>query len=134
MDATMSDSPAVGAVLFAKDLQRVAAFYAALLSLTPRLSGPDLVVLDGAGFQLVVHPIPKKIAASITITQPPARRTDLPIKMFVAVASLDAARAVAGALGGEMNPPKGEFEARGLRMCDGHDPEGNVFQLRQRVA
>jgi hypothetical protein len=33
--------------------------------------------------------------------------------------------------GGELNPPDKEFAARGFRACDGHDPEGNVLQLRE---
>jgi hypothetical protein len=30
-----------------------------------------------------------------------------------------------------LNPPDAEWLFEGSRVCDGHDPEGNVFQLRQ---
>ena len=37
--------------------------------------------------------------------------------------------AIAAELGGAVNEREWEFE--GAKVCDGHDPEGNVFQLRQ---
>jgi hypothetical protein len=30
-----------------------------------------------------------------------------------------------------LDPAASEWTWRGLRHCDGHDPEGNVIQLRQ---
>lgn len=33
-------------------------------------------------------------------------------------------------LGGELNPPDQEWQLGTTRICDGHDPEGNVFQVR----
>jgi len=30
-----------------------------------------------------------------------------------------------------MNAVEREWELRGANVCDGHDPEGNIFQLRQ---
>jgi hypothetical protein len=30
-----------------------------------------------------------------------------------------------------MNAADREWEFEGAKVCDGHDPEGNVFQLRQ---
>jgi hypothetical protein len=32
-----------------------------------------------------------------------------------------------------MNAVEREWEFEGAKVCDGHDPEGNVFQLRQAV-
>ena len=34
-------------------------------------------------------------------------------------------------LGGRVKPVHDEWEARGFRACDGHDPEGNVIQVRE---
>ncbi len=129
----MPDPQKPGAVLFAKDIARVAKFYAGVIPMTVALERPDLIVLESAQSQLVVHPIPETIARSIEITDPPARRTDLPVKLIFPVASLAAARAMAPSLGGALNPPGKEFAARGFRACDGHDPEGNVVQLRESV-
>jgi len=129
----MSYQPSAGAVVFAKDLPRVAKFYEELLSMAVVHSEPDHVVLESAAFQLVIHAIPKRIAASIKIGTPPARRTETPIKLFFLVASIAEARAKAATLGGELNPESGVWEARGFRACDGHDPEGNVLQLRENA-
>ncbi len=122
-----------GAVLFAKDVPRVARFYEAILPMVVVHTEPDLIVLESEAFQLVVHGIPTQIAESIEITSPPARRTDMPTKLFFPVTSIAEARAKAGALGGGLNPKKKEFQARGIRACDGHDPEGNVVQFRENA-
>jgi predicted enzyme related to lactoylglutathione lyase len=45
----------------------------------------------------------------------------------------DADHAVAAAHGGAVQPAAREWEARGFRACDGHDPEGNIFQVRERA-
>ena len=120
-----------GAVLFAKDLPRVAKFYEEILSMTVVLVNHNLIVLESAQFQLVVHAIPEQIAQSIQITSPPVRRTDLPIKLLFAVASIAEARSKASALGGALNPKDEEWEAGAFRACDGHDPEGNILQFRE---
>jgi predicted enzyme related to lactoylglutathione lyase len=129
----MPDPQKPGAVLFAKDISRVAKFYAVVIPMTVAFEQPDLIVLQSAQSQLVVHPLPPEIAESIEIADPPARRTDLPVKLIFPVASLAEARAKAPAFGGALNPPGKEFAARGFRACDGHDPEGNVVQFREVV-
>lgn len=127
----MSNVHKSGAVLFAKDPQRVAAFYQEVAAMKMTYSGPGVIVLESTGQQLVVHPIPPKIARSIDITAPPTRRTQSAVKLVFAIKSIATARAAAAALGGELNPPGRMFEARGFRACDGHDPEGNVIQFRE---
>jgi predicted enzyme related to lactoylglutathione lyase len=120
-----------GAVLFAKDPERVAKFYEVVAKLTPTHVAKDIIVLESASQQLLVHPIPPRIARSITIAKPPKRRTNAAVKLVFAVSSIAAARAAAPALGGKLNPHEWMFEARGFRACDGHDPEGNVIQFRE---
>ena len=127
----MPNQPKPGAVLFAKDITRVARFYAELVPMTATLTQPDLIVLESDYFQLVVHPIPLQVAKSIRIGSPPMRRTDVPAKLIFPVSDIAETMAKAPALGGELNPPAKEFEARGFRACDGYDPEGNVVQFRQ---
>lgn len=123
-----------GAVVFAKDIERVARFYRELLPMVELHAARDHRVLEAAGCQLVVHAIPKAIAKSIRIDDPPQRRTETPIKLCFGVDSIARARAAAPALGGALNPAGREWEARGFRACDGHDPEGNVIQLREALA
>jgi predicted enzyme related to lactoylglutathione lyase len=130
----MSNPLKPGAVLFAKDLQRVARFYERVLSLAVVHAESDHVVLESAVQQIVIHGIPRRIAAGIDITTPPERRADSAVKLFFAVDSIDALRAAAAALGGQIDPPASAWTARGFRAVDGHDPEGNVIQLRERLA
>ncbi|HZP66249.1 MAG TPA: VOC family protein [Rudaea sp.] len=119
-----------GAVVYAKNIDRIARFYSELAELGIVEREPGFVVLESAAFQLVVVAVRPAIAARIAISAPPARREDAAVKLCFAVADLAAARACAADLGGELNAPEREWEFRGSRVCDGYDPEGNIFQVR----
>lgn len=127
----MPSLPQPGAVLFARDVSRIARFYEQLLVMSVRFADERLVVLDGSGYQLVVHGIPPEVAATIDIATPPRRRTDVPVKLVLPVVSLADTRLRATALGGALDDDDQAFEAPGFRACDGHDPEGNVVQFRE---
>lgn len=126
-----------GAVIFAKDMARLAAFYQQVCGLQHGGGDKGHVALHAGDSLLVVHAIPRGIAKTIVIEQPPQRREDTPIKPVFGVASLAAARAFAAALGGVVDGPQREWTyerlGRTRTMCDGHDPEGNVFQLWQQA-
>jgi predicted enzyme related to lactoylglutathione lyase len=127
----MNDHPGAGAVLYAKNMERVAAFYESVLGLRRTGHDADHVVLESPAFQLVVLSIPGHIAANVEITAPPARRERAAVKMVFFVPSLDAVRAAVDAGGGVMNAADTEWRFRDHRVCDGLDPEGNVVQFRQ---
>ncbi len=127
----MSTSVATGAVVFAKDLPRMARFYEQMLGMTVLHAERGHVVLAGSGIELVMHGIPARIAARISIADPPLAREETPIKLFFPVPSLAEARVRAPALGGRLAPAAKEWVARGFRACDGVDPEGNVVQFRE---
>jgi predicted enzyme related to lactoylglutathione lyase len=131
MTASPSSLPKHGAVLFAKDLPRVAAFYRDLVGMTQTVTENRLIVLESDTYQLVIHGIPKNIANRIDITTPPLRRVDMPTKLVFPVTSLAAARTAADALGGGVDPVSEQFSARNFTACDGFDPEGNVVQFRE---
>ena len=120
-----------GAVVYAKDLSTLSAFYAGAAELNITHSEADHVVLASSVFQLVVVAIPRAIADTIHITAPPTRREDTAVKLVLPVTSIAAARGAAQALGGELNAPEKEWSFQGARLCDGHDPEGNVVQFRE---
>jgi predicted enzyme related to lactoylglutathione lyase len=131
----MSDAgPPFGAVVYAKNLQRLSDFYAQVIGLAVQQAAQDHVVLGAAGFELVIHAIPARIAATIEISSPPERRSETPIKLCFRVASLSAARAAAQRLGGQIVTDEQGWTFRGVQVCDGLDPEGNVFQVRQALA
>jgi predicted enzyme related to lactoylglutathione lyase len=129
----MTDPIKPGAVLFAKDVARVARFYEALVLMTATHTEDSLIVLESVVFQLVIHGIPAKIARSLRITSPPALRANTAVKLIFPADSIAEVRVKAAALGGGLHPAKREFVARGFRACDGYDPEGNVVQFRERA-
>jgi predicted enzyme related to lactoylglutathione lyase len=129
----MTTSFHAGAVLYAKDLARVRAFYEAVVGLRLERGDGDHVVLGSPVFQLVILGIPEDIASSIELASPPRRRSGTPIKLVFGVPSISAVRTAAAVHGGRLDPPEREWEFEGRRVCDGQDPEGNVFQLRQVV-
>lgn len=126
----MIDAARNGAVVFAKNVERLTAFYRDAMSLAVTHEEPGLAVLEGNGVQLVLHAIPSHIADTFEIADPPVAREDTAIKLFFRVADFDAARTAAVAHGGRFDPPEREWGARGFRACEGVDPEGNVVQIR----
>ncbi len=123
--------PRAAAVVYAKNLKRIAEFYERVASLSLKRAAEDHVVLVSESFELVVVQIPRHLAESIEIEEPPVRRTRNPVKLVFFVEDIAAAREVANAQSGALNGPDDEWVFEGNRVCDGHDPEGNVFQLRQ---
>ena len=119
------------AVLYAKDVRRVVAFYSAVLGFQENGGDESHVVLESPGFQLVVLSIPAEIASSIEITTPPKRRAMAAIKPVFFIPSIAAARVAAEACGGVMNSADKEWSFQGFKVCDGLDPEGNVIQFRE---
>jgi len=122
-----------GAVVYAKDVPQVSGFYAEVAGMEVTHAELDFVVLESAFFQLVVHAIPAGIAASIAIASPPVRREETPVKLIFPVPNISASRTLAAKHGGELNPTQREWQFQSCRVCDGHDPEGNVFQLRENA-
>ena len=70
----MSYASRTGAVLFAKNLDRLATFYSAVLGLAEAIRTDDHIVLESPGFQLVVHRMSGGASAD-QIAAPPARRS-----------------------------------------------------------
>ena len=125
----MTGPARAGLFLYAKDLERVAAFYEAVLGMKRVQPSADLAVLDSPDVQLVVHAIPPAIADSITISTPPEIREDSAMKFFFTVPGIAAAEAIIGDLGGLVLP--GQWAGPGFNVCNACDPEGNVFQIRE---
>ena len=122
-------------VLYAKDVDRVSGFYCAVAGLVTTDRGEGHVVLTLPGpqagaWELVVHAIPAAVAEGIRLTSPPERREDAATKLVFPVEDLARARREAARLGGVVDPAEREWSWNGVRACDGHDPEGNVFQIR----
>jgi len=120
-----------GAVLFAKGLDRIAAFYSAVLGLTEANRDDDHILLESPGFQLVVHRIPGDRATTVDSSLPPVRRATAAFKPVFFVPNIGSVRLLVEANGGVMEPADKEWSFNGVRVCDGLDPEGNVVQFRE---
>jgi hypothetical protein len=123
-----------GLVVFAKNKKRVSNFYATTLDLAVEESDSSHDLLRGRGYEVVIHSIPKKYAATISITSPPEPRDETPFKPTFVVLSLARVRAAAEAAGGYLKPEAGAWHFRGCTVIDGWDPEGNIVQFKQRDA
>jgi predicted enzyme related to lactoylglutathione lyase len=125
----MSGPARAGLFIYAKDLERVAAFYEAVAGMGRLRNDGELVVLDSADIQLLVHLIPPQYASSVEITTPPQKREDTALKFFFTVPSIARARETAARLGGEVFTEN--WQGPGFVVCNAMDPEGNVFQVRE---
>ena len=123
----------IGAVLYAKDLPRLVEFYSAVACFDVQSVQEGFAVLSGESSQLVIVRIPKHIADSIDISTPPERREDTPVKLVFSVEDIAIVRNRAAERGGTIDAVEREWEFEGTKVCDGHDPEGNAFQVRQAV-
>lgn len=124
----MVDVSPLHPMLFAKDLDRMTAFYVALTQGRAVASEDDgyCEVHVGDIAILALHALPAHIAEDIDITTPPQRRSDAAAKLRFAVSDLDPARQRAQSAGALLDDP---FDWAGHRYADIVDPEGNVVQL-----
>lgn len=108
------------AILFVKDIDRLADFYTALgLQPRPETRTPTWVEFTAG---LALHAVPAGIASGIEVTDPPAPREETPIKLIFAVDELQAQCEKLEAAGISLT-------RRPWGACDVVDPEGNIFQL-----
>jgi len=117
----------VRAVLFARDLQRVASFYREVLGADVLRRDSDHEVLSCQGFHLVVHQIPKEFVQSMVVTTPPERRERTAVRLDFPVADLDVARRNAQRLGGQIDAMPPPWATDDSSFFLGYDPEGNVI-------
>jgi catechol 2,3-dioxygenase-like lactoylglutathione lyase family enzyme len=112
-------------MIFAKDMQRMTAFYrdGIGLRLLEEKSQDGWAEFDAGAVVLALHAIPAAIAKDIELTSPPKMRDTTPIKLIFRTADVAQARAHLIEHGAVM------FEPRSWGACDGMDPEGNVFRI-----
>jgi predicted enzyme related to lactoylglutathione lyase len=128
---SMTHRGLIGAVLYAKDLDRLVEFYSSVAGIEPEAIENGFATFGSGPSRFVIVRIPKRIADTIDIATPPEPREDTPLKLVFGVEDIAHARHRAAELGGGINAAEREWEFEGAKVCDGHDPEGNVFQLRR---
>jgi predicted enzyme related to lactoylglutathione lyase len=130
---TEQKAPVAAAVIYAKDVSRLSAFYARVANLAIAHEEAGHASLGSAALQLFIVAMNPHVAARVQIAQPPVPRENTALKFIFPVTSLSAAREFAAETNGALKPAESEWTFDGHRHCDGLDPEGNVFQLRERA-
>jgi catechol 2,3-dioxygenase-like lactoylglutathione lyase family enzyme len=119
-------------MIFAKDMKRMTRFYETVVGL-PRLATPDdsedFVSFDAGGCQLCLHVIPPPWGDGVEIAEPAQRRWGGALKVAFYATDVAALRAELVGRGAAMDEVE-RFD--GLHLCDGIDPEGNIFQISNR--
>jgi predicted enzyme related to lactoylglutathione lyase len=123
--------PKPSVVVFVADVRRISAFYRELASMSVLIEDDGYAVMEVEGLQLVVHALSGEPQVRRDAAGQVPVREDSYVKLCLPVKSISAARVIAAAHGGTIKSPEHEWEARGFRACDGHDPEGNVIQVRE---
>jgi catechol 2,3-dioxygenase-like lactoylglutathione lyase family enzyme len=119
------------AVVYARDLEGMVQFYAALGLKVEEAQRGDYAVLTGPELELSIVQIPPPIASQIEISSPPQARERTPIKLAFVVSSIDAALEATRPLGGRIKDGAKRWQFRGHAIQDAVDPEGNIYQLRE---
>ena len=120
-------TPAVSAVLFAKDSRRLSRFYVDVFGARTLAEDEHHAALDVRGFRLIVHQIPPHFAKDVEIRNPPSRRESGAIRLDYPVDDLVKARNAARQLDGQIDEMPPAWAGKESRFFLGFDPEGNVF-------
>ena len=118
-------------ILFVQDVGRLATFYQEMFGLTliEEIKG-EWAVLDAGPCQLALH----RVGEAYRVADPASWEVESNIKLVMTVdRPLADVRAELTAQGVRMGPIKSYPPLTG-RLCDGRDPEGNVFQLAELTA
>jgi len=117
--------------IYVKDLSKLTEFYTGLLELDIRQAESGFAVLGRGAVELILVAMAPEWAQAVVITSPPEIREETPIKPLFPVKDIAQTRARAEGLGGRLKESAAEWAFHPYRVCDGYDPEGNVFQVRQ---
>lgn len=130
----LKDIPNASAVVFVNDVPGVTAFYRNLSPMSVSTEDSEHSVLALPGFELVIHKLSNECPVERDPMGRARAREDSYIKICLPVVNIAVARTIAKSLGGYVKDRQFEWEARGFRACDGCDPEGNIFQIRELIA
>jgi predicted enzyme related to lactoylglutathione lyase len=115
-------------VIFSPDVRRLAMFYERVLEAHPTTESSGDVRLSSARDEVLIHSIPKKTAAGISISTPPAPRDTSALKPVFDVRSIRTTLQRVEENGGVVTSRT--FRLNGITRHDVLDPDGNVIQLR----
>ena len=105
----------IGAVLYAKDLDRIVEFYCSVAGIEPQSVGNAIRRARGQPSQFVIVRIPEHIAGTIDITTLPESRENIPLKLVFGVEDIPRARSYAVERGGAVNATEREWKFEGAK-------------------
>lgn len=115
----MSGPAQFGAIVYAKNLRKLAGFYIDYFDMNLVRETGDFLSLEKNGINIIIHTPP------IELSDSGFNR----VKLFLTVDSLEKARNEVTRLGG--TALEGEWANPLFRVCNIADPEGNHIQLRE---
>ena len=110
-------------VIWVSDLEKSVNFYSALFEDNSPYRSPEFASVQGLGNEVLIHLLPEQYRSEPTLGE------DNPIKPVFDVQSIDKARLAAGRTGGKIKSEV--MEHNNLTYADGHDPDGNIIQVRE---
>jgi catechol 2,3-dioxygenase-like lactoylglutathione lyase family enzyme len=155
--AFLTDPAPALIVIYARDIEKVAAFYSRTLARRVVERDARFVVVGDAAVEVAIVRIPDSLVAASSLESPshvmeetaprmrqenshrmqqetsPRVREETSLKPSFLVDDLEAAVAAAAAAGGGTKPLHAAWGWRGQLHLDGHDPEGNPVQFRTRA-
>lgn len=120
----------VHAVLYANDMGKLLDFYCAVLGKPCVYRDAYHGVLRCGLFALDIHQLPAHALPAGDKGAAAPRREQAAVKLSFPVDSIARARATAIAHGGQLDPAPPRWVIEEQKICDGVDPEGNLFQVR----
>ncbi len=132
----MQTLPPTSMVLFVNDVERVANFYAEVIGMQIRYQEDSHTILQNVGFELIIHAMygDSSESKSVSSVSPLVVRDEAYSKLCLPVTNIGKARDLAYQFGGFIKAIEHEWSDHGIVACDGHDPEGNVIQVRMFAA
>lgn len=116
----------LGLILYAKNLNALADFYINALGFEKVDGDETYAKLLNQETELVILQAPPEF-----VDEPTAPRELVPMKpIFFVNASLGEMRTSITQNGGFFKPPESEWKFNDHIVCDGHDIDGNIFQVR----
>ncbi len=120
-------------MLYVSDYRHIANFYADIAGFEIFHTDSFFIHLETETFQLVILEADKSTIRELNKNIPVPRRDLTPVKLVFFVDNIDEIRDRIIELGGELDSKDVEWVYENHRVCDGQDPEGNVFQLRELI-
>ena len=115
-----------GLVIYASSVEQLMAFYAQVFELDIIESDNTYALLNKGSFELVI--LETEISKNVKNTYKPRENTPLKPVFFIDSSLSDISGKIKEKEGFVYSPKNWEFGNR--QVCDAHDCEGNIFQLR----